>query len=143
MLIGEYVHAVDAKGRLFVPSKFRESLGERFIVTCETGFCLSAYSPEEWAAFSEKLRALPKTDAVAQAFLRNFSSLACECELDKQGRILIPQNLREIIKLANEAVLIGKLNVMEIWSPATWNGYRQKTSSSFDETLKKMAEWGI
>jgi MraZ protein len=69
--------------------------------------------------------------------------MARECEPDKQGRILIPSNLRETIKLEDEAVLIGKINVMEIWSPKTWNEYKQKTAYGFDETLKKMAELGI
>ncbi len=143
MLIGEYNHAVDIKGRLFVPAKFREDLGEKFIVTCETGYCLSAYSPSEWTSFSEKLRRLPRTDEAAQAFLRQFSSLACECEPDKQGRILLPSNLREIIGLEDEAILIGKIDIMEIWPPKKWKEYRTKTATSYEQTLKKMAEMGI
>ena len=99
MFIGEYSHTIDAKGRLIVPSKFREQLGEEFVVTKGLDGCLFVYENSEWKSFEEKLHALPLTNANARKFTRFFLAGACACEVDRQGRILIPAVLREFAKL--------------------------------------------
>ncbi len=95
MFIGEYSHTIDAKGRLIVPSKFREQLGDEFVVTKGLDGCLFVYENSEWKSFEEKLHALPLTNANARKFSRFFLAGACACEVDRQGRILIPSVLRE------------------------------------------------
>ena len=102
MFISEYNHTLDSKGRLIVPSKFRESLGERFYLTKGLDGCLSVYPTEEWGFFMEKLKKLPMTNKDARKFSRFFLAGATECEIDKQGRILIPANLREFAKLEKD-----------------------------------------
>ena len=94
MFMGEYNHTIDAKGRLIIPAKFREPLGEEFVLTRGLDGCLYIYPMDEWEAFEEKLRALPLTNKDARAFSRFFVAGATTCELDKQGRILVPQTLR-------------------------------------------------
>jgi len=96
LFYGEYQHSVDAKGRVIIPSKFREGLGEKFILTKGLDNCLFAYSLEEWSNLEAKLRSLPFTDKDVRAFVRFFFAGAAEVEVDKQGRILIPQNLRNM-----------------------------------------------
>lgn len=143
MLIGEYQHSVDDKGRLFMPSKFREDLGPKFIVTRGIGKCLFVFSPEEWSNFATKLRTLPMTDTAAQDFLRMLFASACECEPDKQGRILLPQRIRELAGIAGEAVIIGVMSRAEIWSKANWEQYNQRTSEEYEQTLAKLSALGI
>ena len=90
MFMGEYNHTIDAKGRLIIPSRFRDLLGEEFVLTRGLDGCLSIYPMDEWAAFEEKLRALPLTNKDARTFSRFFVAGATTCQLDKQGRILVP-----------------------------------------------------
>ena len=121
MLIGEYSHTIDNKGRMIVPAKFRAELGERFIVTKGFDGCLYGYSLEEWKSIEEKIKTLPLiTGKDARNFTRFFFSSAIECELDSQGRILITQNLREHAELVKEIVVIGVSTRIEIWSKEKW-----------------------
>jgi len=143
MFIGEYQHTVDSKGRLIIPSKFRESLGAEFIMTKGLDNCLFVYPQEEWKALEEKLRKLPLTNRDARAFVRFFFSGATECVLDKQGRVLIPNNLREHAKLVKDAVIIGVASRIEIWSKEEWDSYNDDDSLSYDSIAEKMAELGI
>ena len=99
MFMGEYNHTIDAKGRLIIPSRFRELLGEEFVLTRGLDGCLSIYPMDEWVAFEEKLRALPLTNKDARTFSRFFVAGATTCQLDKQGRILVPQTLRQFAGL--------------------------------------------
>lgn len=112
---GEYHHNLDAKGRLIIPAKFREGLGNEFNVTRSLGGCLAMYSAEEWKALEDKLDALPFTNSKARDLKRFLLGSACTCELDKQGRILIPQTLREKADLKKDIVLLGVGNNIEIW----------------------------
>ena len=121
MFMGEYNHTIDAKGRLIIPSKFRELLGEEFVLTKGLDGCLSIYPMDEWNAFEEKLRALPLTNKNARTFTRFFVAGATNCELDKQGRILVPQTLREFAGLEKDVVLTGNLNRIEVWSKEKWS----------------------
>ena len=106
MFMGEYNHTIDAKGRLIIPSKFRELLGEEFVLTKGLDGCLSIYPMDEWEAFEMKLRALPLTNKNARTFSRFFVAGATTCELDKQGRILVPQTLREFAGLEKDVCLL-------------------------------------
>lgn len=102
MLIGEYEHSLDAKGRLIMPAKLRDDMGEKFILTTGLDGCLFGFSMSEWEKFEDKLKALPITNKNARNFVRFFLSGATECELDKQGRFLIAGKLREVAKLDKE-----------------------------------------
>ena len=120
MLIGEYEHTIDAKGRLSMPSKLRRDMGEAFIVTKGLDGCLFAFSQDEWKNFETKLKSLPLSDKNARNFVRFFLAGATECEIDKQGRFLIPSNLRQAGNLEKEAIIIGVGTRLEIWNKDVW-----------------------
>lgn len=141
MFMGEYNHTLDAKGRLIVPAKFRESLGEEFVVTKGMDGCLFVYAMKEWEAFESKLHELPMIDKEARQFTRFFLAGAATVELDKSGRILIPGVLREFADINKEAVLIGVGNRVEIWSKGRYEG--TVTYEDMDEIAKHMIELGI
>ncbi len=134
MFMGEYNHTIDAKGRLIVPSRLRESLGEEFVITKGLDGCLFAYTKEEWSVFEEKLGALPLTNSNARKFSRFFLAGAAIVEVDKQGRILIPPVLREFAALEKDVVLIGVSRRVEIWSRERW-----ETENTFDD-VEEIAE---
>ena len=121
MFMGAYNHTIDAKGRLIMPSRFRELLGEELVLTRGWAGCLSIYPMDEWVAFEEKLRALPLTNKDARTFSRFFVAGATACQLDKQGRILVPQTLRQFAGLDKDVVLTGNLNRIEVWSKEKWS----------------------
>lgn len=143
MLIGEYQHTLDNKGRIIMPSKFREDLGDEFVITKGLDGCLFVYPKNEWKILEDKLKTLPLTNRDARAFVRFFFSGASECTLDKQGRVLIPANLREHSKLEKNAVIIGVATRLEIWSEEQWNNYTDDDNLSYDSIAEKMAELGI
>lgn len=143
MFIGEYQHSIDDKGRVIMPSKFREGLGLNFIMTKGLDNCLFVYPEEEWMILESKLKSLPLTNRDARAFVRFFFSGATECTLDKQGRILVPLNLREHAKLLKDAVIIGVATRIEIWSKEEWDIYNEDDSLSYDNIAERMAELGI
>ncbi len=141
MFMGEYNHTIDAKGRLIVPSKFREQLGSEFIATKGLDGCLFVYPKEEWANIEEKFRNIPLTTKDARKFSRFFFAGAAVCEVDRQGRILLPQVLREFADLQKEAVLAGVLSRIEIWSKERWQN--TNTYDDMDEIAEHMAELGL
>ena len=143
MLIGEYEHSLDAKGRLIMPAKLREDIGEKFIVTKGLDGCLFAYSKEEWNNFEEKLKTLPLTNKNARDFVRFFLSGAVECEIDKQGRFLIPNNLRTYAILEKEIIIIGVGTRIEIWNRENWKKYSSDENISADEIAENMTMLGI
>ena len=143
MFIGEYQHTLDSKGRIIIPSKLREELGEDFVMTKGLDNCLFVYPKSEWAILEEKLKTLPLTNRDARAFVRFFFSGASESELDKQGRALIPSNLREHSKLDKDIVVIGVSTRIEIWSKEEWDNYNNDENLSYDKIAEKMAELGI
>jgi len=143
MLIGEYEHSVDPKGRLIMPAKLREDLGEKFVITKGLDGCLFAYSLAEWKNFEEKLRNFPLTNKDARALTRFFLAGAMECEIDKQGRFLISGNLREFAEIEKEVVIIGVLTRLEIWSKEKWIEYSEKENKQADEIAQNMANLGI
>ncbi|MDE6844221.1 MAG: division/cell wall cluster transcriptional repressor MraZ [Lachnospiraceae bacterium] len=141
MFMGEYNHTIDAKGRLIVPSKFRESLGDTFVVTKGLDGCLFVYDNEEWTAFEEKLKSLPITNKEARQFVRFFLAGAAEVEVDKQGRILVPNILREFAQISKDVVLIGVASRIEIWSKERFDG--MAAYEDMDEIAEHMAELGL
>ena len=141
MFMGEYNHTIDAKGRLIIPSKFREILGDVFVVTKGLDGCLFVYDNEEWKRFEEKLRALPITNKEARQFVRFFLAGAAEVEVDKQGRILLPNVLREFAQINKDVALLGVGSRIEIWGRE-----RFEDTASFedmDEIAEHMAELGL
>ncbi len=143
MFIGEHQHSLDDKGRIIIPSKFRDGLGPEFVMTKGLDRCLFVYPKSEWSIIEEKLKALPLTNRDARAFIRFFFSGACECVLDKQGRVLIPPNLRDHSKLEKDAVIIGVSTRIEIWSKEEWTTYTEDDNLSYDAIAEKMVELGI
>ena len=141
MLIGEYEHTLDAKGRIIMPSKLREDIGEKFIITKGLDGCLFAFSIEEWKKFEEKLRTLPISNKDARNFSRFFFAGAIDCEIDKQGRFLISSNLREFAGLEKEVVIVGMDSRLEIWSKEKWINFEEDISA--DEIAEKMEMLGI
>ena len=140
MFMGEFNHTIDAKGRIIIPSKFREDLGEEFVITLGLDGCLFAYPDSEWQTFVDKLRTLPGTKEARQ-LQRYFMAGAAECETDKQGRILIPAKLRETTKLDKDIVFVGVLNKIEIWSKERWEN--NNDYNDVDAIAEHMSEYGI
>jgi len=140
MFMGEYNHTIDAKGRIIVPSKFRESLGDEFVVTQGLDGCLFVYPDEEWMNFVAELKKLPGNKDARQ-LQRYFLAGAASCEVDKQGRILIPSKLREQAALEKDIVFVGVLSKIEIWSKERWEG--NNDYSNMDQIAEHMAELGL
>ena len=143
MLIGEYEHSLDAKGRLIMPAKIREDIGEKFIVTKGLDGCLFGFSQNEWENFEEKLKTLPLTNKNARDFVRFFLSGAIDCEIDKQGRFLIASNLREYATMEKEVVIIGVGTRIEIWNKDKWKAYNSDENISADAIAENMTMLGI
>jgi len=138
MFMGEYSHSVDAKGRLIIPAKLRDGLGERFIATKGLDKCLFVFPLKEFEAFSERLRGLGTSSSQARAFNRLFFSGATECELDPQGRILVPANLREYAGIDKDCVIVGVENRVEIWAQERWAEYSEEAGELYDEIAEKL-----
>lgn len=138
MFMGEFQHSLDKKGRLIIPSKFRDILGSSFILTKGLDRCLFVYPKDEWSLLEQKLKALPFTQKDARAFIRFFFSGAVELDIDKQGRILIPPQLREHAGIDKEAVIIGVSNRAEIWSVEEWEKYSKEAAVSYEEIAETL-----
>ena len=143
MLIGTYDHSLDAKGRLIMPAKLREDIGEKFIITTGLDGCLFGFSMDEWSKFEDKLKSLPITNKNARNFVRFFLSGAIECEIDKQGRFLIANNLRQVANLEKDVTIIGAVTRIEIWDKEKWEEHNSKENLSIEEIEKNMEELGI
>ncbi len=143
MFMGEYNHTIDAKGRFIIPAKFRETLGDKFIVTKGLDGCLFVYPKSEWSSFEEKLKVLPLTNKDARQFTRFFLAGAAACEVDKQGRILLPQVLRDFAQLEKEVVLIGVASRVEIWSKINWEQSMSTYNDDMNEIAEKMESLGF
>ncbi|MFD0616364.1 MULTISPECIES: division/cell wall cluster transcriptional repressor MraZ [Paenibacillus] len=141
MFMGEYQHTIDDKGRMIIPSKFRDALGASFIVTRGLDQCLFVYPRSEWEVLEQKLKALPLMKSDARAFTRFFFSGATECELDKQGRVNIPNNLLQYSKLDKDCVVLGVSNRVEIWSKELWENYFDQSEESFNEIAEKLVDF--
>ena len=138
MFMGQFQHSLDQKGRLIIPSKFREMLGQSFVLTKGLDACLFVYPKDEWAVLEQKLKTLPFTQKDARAFIRFFFAGAVEAEMDKQGRILIPPQLREHAGIERDVVIIGVSNRVEIWSQEQWEAYSVKAAESYEDIAETL-----
>lgn len=143
MLLGEYRHNVDTKGRVSVPSKFRGDLGQSFVITKGLDNCLFMYSKQEWETFENKLKELPLTNNDARSFMRFFFAGAAECEVDKQGRINIPQVLRDYAGIKKDVVIVGVATRAEIWDSVNWDNYTTSDSLNVSQIASQMSNLGI
>lgn len=143
MFLGEYQHSVDAKGRAIMPAKFREELGQRFIITKGMDKCLFVYTQNDWNVLNEKIRQLPVTDEGVRRFVRFFFGGAADGECDAQGRVNIPQNLRDYANIQKEIVSVGVSNRIEIWSKDSWEAYNGDANFIDNMLAEKMAQLGI
>ncbi|WP_221564088.1 division/cell wall cluster transcriptional repressor MraZ [Pseudalkalibacillus sp. A8] len=143
MFMGEHLHTIDDKGRMIIPSKFRDELGTTFVLTRGLDQCIFGYPLEEWKQLEEKLKALPFTKKDARAFTRFFFSGAAECQLDKQGRVNIASTLRQYAKLEKDCVVIGVSNRIEIWNKEIWEDYFNKSEDSFGEIAESLMDFDL
>ncbi len=140
MLMGEFQHNLDAKGRLFMPVKLREALGTKFVLTKGLDGCLFVYDLEQWRLLEAKLNSLPMTRKGARDFNRFFFGGAAEGECDKQGSVLLPVNLREFAGLDKNAVIVGVGNRAEIWDAERWNAYNEENAEDVGELAEQLAD---
>ncbi len=141
MFMGTYEHGLDAKGRVIIPAKLREELGESFVVTLGLDGCLFAYPQSEWEIFADKLKSLPGTKEgrkLQRAFLANAET----CDMDKQGRVLIPAKLRDKAGLSKEVVFVGVLSKLEIWSKEKWAGIDDDVDD-IEDLMENMAQYDL
>ena len=143
MFIGEYTHSLDIKGRVALPAKFRQKLGEGAIITRGLDHSLFIYNKSDWEALAQKLIALPLSQSNSRAFARLMLAGAMEVEFDNQGRILVPEYLRQYAGLKKQAVFAGLYNRIEIWDSESWRTYKTKTEASSDDIAEKLGELGI
>lgn len=143
MFLGEYQHSLDVKGRITIPAKFREELGEQFVATKGLDNCIFLYPQKEWQFIEKKLKELPLTRADVRSFVRFFFSGASELEVDKQGRTLLPANLRDYAGIERELAVIGVGARIEIWAIDKWADYTEKAGSSYEEIAESLVDLGI
>jgi len=141
--MGEYKHNLDTKGRIIMPSKFRELLDGQFVMTRGLDRCLFAYTEEEWSRIEEKLKTLPLTKKDARKFTRLFFSGAAAVEIDKQGRINIPQNLREYAGLTKDCTVIGVSSRIEIWDSAAWEDFYTESEDNFEDIAEDLIDFDL
>ncbi len=140
MFIGEYTLTIDEKGRLSIPTKFRKSLNGKCIVTRGLDSSLFLYSNEEWQKLAEKLSALPISKANTRAFARLMLAGAMDCEIDKAGRIVLPDYLREFAKIQKKVVVAGLFSRLEIWSEDLWKKYKKSTERDSNKIAEQLEE---
>ncbi len=143
MFLGEYQHNLDSKSRMIIPSKYREMLGESFVITKGYDKCAFLYDMEEWTLLLDKLKVLPKSDPQIRRFERLFIGGATQVTPDGQGRVLFPQNLREYGQVYKAIVFVGVSNRIEIWAKEKWDEYNDESNYLDDNLAMKMAELGI
>ncbi len=142
-LKGQFNHSVDAKGRLIIPTKLREQLGDTFVITKGLDGCLYGYPDDEWAEFEGKLRKLPMLNKRARQTKDFFMAGAVDCELDSQGRILLPQILRDFAHITKEVAIVGNIERIEIWDLDTWNQRSVEIAENMDEIVEDLDALGI
>lgn len=146
MFYGEYEHSIDRKGRLIIPSKFREVLKEHYIekfyITGGLDNCLFLFTEEEWRTQEQKFKSMSFTKAEARRFNRLYFSGACELTCDKQGRVLIPQNLKNFAGIKIDVVIIGVSNRIEIWSKEKWNEFYEASRQTYEEIAERLVDLG-
>ncbi len=142
MFVGQYSHNVDSKGRLAVPAKFRHQL-KKAVVTKGLDDCLFLYPKKEWDELAEKLAALPISQANTRAFSRLMLAGAMDVEVDRQGRIILPEYLRKFAGLKKKIIVAGLYNRLEIWDETKWNNYKAKTEKNSNEIAEALNDLGV
>ncbi len=140
MFIGEYQHNLDSKGRIIIPSRFRDELNATFILTRGLDGCLTIYSLKQWDKLFEEIDKLPTTKKAARQYIRMLTSTATECTLDNQGRIQIPSFLSKPVNITKECVIIGANDHIEIWDKDAWEEYYTTASQSFEEVAENLSD---
>lgn len=140
VFMGEFQHSLDDKARITIPAKFRDELGASFVITRGLDQCLFVYPRKEWEVLEEKLRAMPLARGDARQFIRFFFSGAAECDLDKQGRIVVPANLREYAGITQECIVIGVGARMEVWDQEKWKQYSSGAADAFNELASGLVD---
>ncbi len=143
MFIGEYNHSLDDKGRMAIPVKFRRELNKGAVVTRGLDNCLFLYTKTEWEKLAEKLAALPISQSNSRAFSRLMLAGAMDLELDKQGRVILPEYLRQFAGIKKNLVITGLYNRLEIWDQELWNKYKNQTEAESGAIAEKMGELGV
>ena len=143
MLIGQYRHTIDAKKRLALPAKFRGELGGKIIITKGLERCLVVYTQKEWEISSTKLAGLPSSQAEARAFARFSLASAMEISLDKLGRMLLPDYLKQYAGLKKNVVICGLSTRLEVWDASKWETYSKKAEKEVEKTVSKLGPFGI
>lgn len=141
MFMGEYTHNIDKKGRIIIPSKFREELGDSIVITRGLDGCLSVYTKKQWNKIYEQLLKLPTTKKEARMYVRMMTSKASECEFDSQGRISIPSSLVQLADLKKECMIIGAANNVEIWSKERWETIDEISDDAFEKIAESLTEY--
>ncbi|MEA4922028.1 MAG: division/cell wall cluster transcriptional repressor MraZ [Eubacteriaceae bacterium] len=141
--MGSYNNSIDAKSRMIIPSKYRDELGLKCVITRGIDKCLYIYPIPEWEAFSEQLSKLPKADPKARNFVRHFYGNAEECEIDRQGRVTVPAALRDYGQIEKELVTIGNGEKIEVWSRNVWEEDMQEAKLNGDDIAEGMENYGI
>lgn len=143
MLIGDFNHSLDAKGRVFMPAKFREELSDGVVATIGLDRCIFVFTKEEFSRFREKLDSTSITNKQARDFSRFFYGNACECELDKQGRISLPQNLRDYAEIEKDVTVVGVSTRIELWSTEKWEKDHNIENFSMEALAENMEQYGL
>ena len=143
MLIGEYTHTIDEKNRLSLPSKFRQEMGKKVVVTPGLDNCLFVFTMKEWGKFSDKLAESSMLQADSRSFNRYILGGAVEAEVDAIGRILVPDFLRERAGLKSRVVIIGVQSRVEIWNEKSWHDYKQVVERQADTLAEKLGQVGM
>ncbi len=143
MFLGEFQHSLDAKGRIILPVKFRDALADGLVVTKGMEKCLFIFSRSEWPHLQDKVQSLPLAKRDARQFSRFFFGGATEEELDKQGRVLIPEHLRQYAELNRDVVIVGVSNRLEVWNKENWEAYVKEAESSYVEIAEELTDLGL
>ncbi|MBP3892015.1 MAG: division/cell wall cluster transcriptional repressor MraZ [Solobacterium sp.] len=141
MFMGEYRHSLDNKNRMIVPAKFRDELGDTFVVTKGLDGCLTVYTYPQWERLATQLEQLPSTKKEARQYMRTFMSNAQECNVDTQGRIQLPQKLVNIANIQKKCAVIGAGDHVEIWAEEKWDAYDEMASDSFETVAETLTEF--
>ena len=143
MYMGTFYNSIDGKNRMIVPAKLRAQLGERCVITISIEGCLRIYSTESWEKYAEKLESIPESDLKAQKVVRKIFSNAAECEFDKQGKVIIPENLKKHASITKELVTMGVHKYIEVWAREVWDAPDNDNDMTTDEMAKVLREYSI
>ncbi|HBY97778.1 MAG: division/cell wall cluster transcriptional repressor MraZ [Ardenticatenaceae bacterium] len=143
MFVGEYAHSIDSKGRLTVPAKFRQDFEAGLVMTAGLDHCLWIFTREGWERFAGKLGSLPSGKADARTLTRFFFSQASDSVPDRQGRVLVPENLRQLASLDGDAIIVGVNDRLEVWEPKAWGAFKSEQQANLTTIAEELGDFGI